>query len=112
MHIIAIERWVRRLNIRRASIALTLKQSRSNAETCSPENVCSNSRNQHIMHWGGSAFFTGTTRLPPLMLGATLKSKLVCFEAKLACKKCSSDHQSRFTAEMNLHFPGWEGLNK
>lgn len=46
------------------------------------------------------------------MLSATLRLEFVSFEAKLACKKCSSDNQSRFTAEMNLHFPGWEGMNK
>lgn len=30
----------------------------------------------------------------------------------MICKRCSSDHQSEFTSEMNLHFPGYEGLTK
>ena len=30
----------------------------------------------------------------------------------MACKWCSSDRQGNFTAEMNFHFPGAEGLNK
>ena len=30
----------------------------------------------------------------------------------MACKQCSSDHQRTFTAEMNIHFPGREGLNE
>jgi hypothetical protein len=30
----------------------------------------------------------------------------------MACKQCSSDRLSRFNAEMNLHFPRWEGLDK
>jgi len=29
----------------------------------------------------------------------------------MACK-CSSDHQSPFSMEMNIHFPGREGLDK
>jgi hypothetical protein len=29
----------------------------------------------------------------------------------MACK-CSSDHQSTFSMEMNIHFPGREGLDK
>jgi hypothetical protein len=30
----------------------------------------------------------------------------------MACKQCSLDHQSTFTTELNIHFPGREGLNK
>jgi hypothetical protein len=30
----------------------------------------------------------------------------------MACKQCSSDHQSTFSTEMNIHFPGREGLYK
>jgi hypothetical protein len=30
----------------------------------------------------------------------------------MLCKSCGSDNQSKFSAEMNLHFPGYEGLNK
>lgn len=30
----------------------------------------------------------------------------------MACKQCSSDHQSTFATEMNIHFPGREGLDK
>jgi hypothetical protein len=30
----------------------------------------------------------------------------------MACKHCSSDHQSTFGTEMNIHFPGIEGLDK
>jgi hypothetical protein len=30
----------------------------------------------------------------------------------MACKRCSSDRQGNFTAEMNFHFPGAEGLDK
>jgi hypothetical protein len=30
----------------------------------------------------------------------------------MACKHCSSDHQSTFSTEMNIHFPGIEGLDK
>ena len=32
--------------------------------------------------------------------------------ASMACKRCSSENLSNFTAEMNFHFPGWEGLEK
>jgi hypothetical protein len=30
----------------------------------------------------------------------------------MACKQCSSDHHSTFSTEMNIHFPGREGLDK
>jgi hypothetical protein len=30
----------------------------------------------------------------------------------VGCKRCDSDEQQRFSAEMNIHFPHWEGLNK
>lgn len=28
----------------------------------------------------------------------------------MACKRCSSECQNRFSAEINIHFPGIEGL--
>lgn len=33
-------------------------------------------------------------------------------EAFMACKKCGSVRQKALNAEMNLHFPGIEGLDK
>jgi hypothetical protein len=30
----------------------------------------------------------------------------------MACKGCSSHNQSKFNTEMNIHFPGYEGLQK
>lgn len=30
----------------------------------------------------------------------------------MASKRCSSDNQSKFSVEMNFHFPGYEGLDK
>ena len=30
----------------------------------------------------------------------------------MACRRCSSDKQSKFSVEMNFHFPGYEGLDK
>jgi len=30
----------------------------------------------------------------------------------MICKKCGSDNQQQFSAEMNVHFPGREGLSK
>ena len=30
----------------------------------------------------------------------------------MACKSCGSDNQRKFKAEMNLHFPGREGVEK
>jgi hypothetical protein len=30
----------------------------------------------------------------------------------MACKSCQSEDQSNFTAEIAIHFPGLEGLNK
>ena len=29
----------------------------------------------------------------------------------MVCTRCSSDKLSKFTAEMNIHFPGLEGLD-
>ena len=33
-------------------------------------------------------------------------------EALMACKECGSVNQKKMSAEMNLHFPGIEGLDK
>ena len=30
----------------------------------------------------------------------------------MTCKVCGSDQQSKFTAEIAIHFPGMKGLNK
>lgn len=30
----------------------------------------------------------------------------------MGCKRCSSERQSTFNAEMNLHFPGYKNLEK
>ena len=30
----------------------------------------------------------------------------------MSCKQCSSENQKKFNAEMNIHFPGREGLDK
>ena len=30
----------------------------------------------------------------------------------MGCVRCSSDHQKTFNTEMNIHFPGREGLDK
>jgi hypothetical protein len=30
----------------------------------------------------------------------------------MACKLCFSENQKQFSAEINLHFPGYEGLTK
>lgn len=30
----------------------------------------------------------------------------------MACKRCYSQNVSKFNAEMNIHFPGYEGLQK
>ena len=30
----------------------------------------------------------------------------------MSCRQCSSANQSKFAAEMNIHFPGREGLQK
>ena len=30
----------------------------------------------------------------------------------MACKQCSSGNQGKFNVEMNIHFPGYEGLQK
>jgi hypothetical protein len=30
----------------------------------------------------------------------------------MACKRCPSKTQRKFSAEMNIHFPGREGLDK
>jgi hypothetical protein len=30
----------------------------------------------------------------------------------MSCKSCGSHTQSKFSVEMNIHFPGYEGLEK
>ena len=30
----------------------------------------------------------------------------------MACKQCSSGDQGKFNVEMNVHFPGYEGLKR
>ena len=30
----------------------------------------------------------------------------------ITCARCSSENLSQFSAEMNFHFPGWNGLEK
>ena len=30
----------------------------------------------------------------------------------VVCKRCSGGSQKEFNAEINVHFPGWEGLEK
>jgi hypothetical protein len=30
----------------------------------------------------------------------------------MSCKSCGSDNQSNFNVEMNIHFPGYNGLEK
>jgi hypothetical protein len=30
----------------------------------------------------------------------------------MICKSCTSDNRLKFTAEINIHFDGWEGLKK
>lgn len=30
----------------------------------------------------------------------------------MACKRCSSERQSKFNSEVNIHFPGREGWDK
>jgi hypothetical protein len=32
--------------------------------------------------------------------------------ANMSCKRCGSEKQSKFGTEMNIHFPGREGLEK
>jgi hypothetical protein len=44
--------------------------------------------------------------------GRALAALLVHSEESMVCKQCCSHKQSIFKAEMNLHFPGWEGLIK
>ena len=31
--------------------------------------------------------------------------------AAMTCKRCSSNETNTFDAELNLHFPGWQGLD-
>ena len=31
---------------------------------------------------------------------------------EIACKRCSSHNHCRFNVEMNIHFPGYQGLDK
>jgi hypothetical protein len=33
-------------------------------------------------------------------------------EEIMACRRCSSENQRKFSTEMNIHFPGREGLDK
>ena len=30
----------------------------------------------------------------------------------MACRSCGSDRQTEFGAEINIHFPGWKGLDE
>ena len=30
----------------------------------------------------------------------------------MACRSCRSENQSELVAEINIHFPGWRGLDK
>ena len=30
----------------------------------------------------------------------------------MACRQCASDNQQEFGVEMNVHFPGWNGLSR
>jgi len=30
----------------------------------------------------------------------------------MSCKRCGEDTRSKFPTEMNVHFPGWGGLEK
>jgi hypothetical protein len=30
----------------------------------------------------------------------------------MSCQSCGSDNQSKFSVEMNVHFPGYDGLQK
>ena len=47
--------------------------------------------------------------IPGILL---LPPKFLAESVRMVCKRCSSDRQSEFTSEMNLHFPGYEGLTK
>src|SRR5215471_11010013 len=34
------------------------------------------------------------------------------FGESVSCQRCAFSESRKFTAEINLHFPGWEGLTK
>ena len=34
------------------------------------------------------------------------------YEEPSSCVRCSSENVEKFSAEMNIHFPGYEGLTK
>jgi hypothetical protein len=36
----------------------------------------------------------------------------VTFGESVSCQRCAFSETRKFTAEINLHFPGWEGLTK
>jgi hypothetical protein len=45
----------------------------------------------------------------------TLNNKELAFlfgGIQMSCKRCSSDNQKEFGVEMNIHFPGREGIDK
>jgi hypothetical protein len=37
---------------------------------------------------------------------------IISWELPMACKRCSSDKQSKFNSEVNIEFPGREGWDK
>jgi len=43
---------------------------------------------------------------------AHLYSTPLLARTHMACKRCASDKRGKYTAEMNFHFPGAEGLDK
>ena len=49
---------------------------------------------------------------PQLSSSDNVKSLQRRPEAFMACKECGSATQTKLNAEMNLHFPGIEGLDK
>jgi transcription elongation factor Elf1 len=54
--------------------------------------------------------FNHQERCYPLVVAT--QSIRVRKEGLMTCKWCGSDRQSRFTAEVAIHFPGLEGLDK
>jgi hypothetical protein len=38
--------------------------------------------------------------------------KFILEKGNMPCKQCSTDHQSTFSTEMNIHFPGRDGPDK
>ena len=80
----------------------------SEKDTASPEH--SHSENT-LRHWPPVS-----ARGPPLHFIAKSNSPNVKKEAwtakvVMACKSCGSDNQSKFGAEINIHFPGRAGLD-